>query len=128
MTSLLDTQAFLFASYEPSRLSPAAQAAIADTSAERLLSDVSCWEMATKLAIGKLGVPGDLRDFIEKQCWLLALRPLAITREHTLRVASLPLHHRDPFDRLLVAQALIEGVPLISNDYALDAYGITRIW
>ena len=128
MTSLLDTQAFLFASYEPARLSPAAQAAIADTATERLLSDVSCWEMATKLAIGKLVVPGNLRDFIERQSRLLALRPLAITREHTLRVASLPLHHRDPFDRLLVAQALLEGVPLISNDYTLDRYGITRIW
>ncbi|MFN0147732.1 MAG: type II toxin-antitoxin system VapC family toxin [Dehalococcoidia bacterium] len=128
MSVLIDTQSFLFAAGDSSRLSAGALAAVTDRTAERLLSDVSCWEMAIKYAIGKLQVPGQLSDFVEQQCAALSLRPLAITRKHTLRVAELPLHHRDPFDRLLVAQALVEGIPIVSNDAALDAYGVTRIW
>jgi PIN domain nuclease of toxin-antitoxin system len=128
MTVLIDTQSFLFATTDPSRLSPAAMAAVTDAASQRLLSDVSCWEMATKYAIGKLRVPGRLSDFVEQQCAALSLGALAITRTHALRVADLPLHHRDPFDRLLVAQALVEGVAIVSSDYALDAYGVTRIW
>lgn len=128
MTVLIDTQSFLFSASDPARLSTLALAAVTDESAVRLLSDVSCWEMAIKYAIGKLRVPGRLDNFVEQQCNALSLRSLAITRTHALRVADLPLHHRDPFDRLLVAQALVEGIPIVSNDRALDAYGVTRIW
>ncbi len=125
---LVDVHSLLWSSDQPERLGSQAREAMASDANERLLSDVVVWEVAIKVSIGKLAFDVALPLYFEQQSRRLQLTPLPISRSHVLYVRELPLHHRDPFDRLLVAQALIEGVPLISNDYTLDAYGVTRIW
>ena len=128
MIYLLDTNTFIFASSARARLSTTALATLSDPSADLLLSDASCWEMAIKAALGKLDIPDDLGTWIDRESALMDVDALQISRTHVLRVARLPHHHRDPFDRLLVAQALCEDIPIISIDPVLDAYGVDRIW
>ena len=128
MRVLFDVHSLLWSSDQPERLSARAREAMSSEANERLLSDVTVWEVAIKASIGKLAFDIALPLYFERQSRRLQLTALPISRSHVLYVRELPLHHRDPFDRLLVAQALIEGLPLISNDYTLDAYGITRIW
>ncbi len=128
MRILLDTQAFLFATLETRRFSDHAMSRMSSSDSELLLSDVSCWEVAIKVAIGRLSIEGDITQFFDEQAREMRLTPLPISRAHVLYVATLPLHHRDPFDRLLVAHSLHERVPLVSNDHKLDDYGIERIW
>jgi len=109
-------------------LSPRAREVAADLSNEILFSIASAWEIALKHALGKLNLGMPYRPFIDGAVKAARLSLLPISVEHLSHVASLPQHHRDPFDRLLVAQAIAEGVPLLSRDERLDAYGITRIW
>ena len=95
---------------------------------ELLLSAVTGFEIAVKYSFGKLGLKEPPEPFIHKRIQANALIPLAITIEHTMLLADLPFHHRDPFDRLLVAQALSDSLPILSADALLSAYGIERIW
>jgi PIN domain nuclease of toxin-antitoxin system len=126
--ALLDTQAFLYSVAEPERLSVRAREVIEDLANELLFSVGSAWQIAIKVGIGKL-IPGQpLTVLIPRQLEATRLSLLPITLEHVATVSTLPLHHRDPFDRLLVAQAMVEGIPLISNDTAFDEYGIDRLW
>ena len=128
MNYLIDSNALLFAASEPERLSARALSAITDESSTRFLSDASCWEIAIKFGIGKLQLKAPLSEFISIQSIRMKLEPLAITRAHIFRVASLPHVHGDPFDRLLAAQSLVEGFTIISVDAVFDAYGVDRIW
>jgi PIN domain nuclease of toxin-antitoxin system len=128
MRFLLDTHVLLWAATEPTKLGPRAKAAIDDPSNERLFSAVTIWELAIKLKIDKIEVPGGLPRFLSYAKSELMLIPLNVIPEHALVVETLPLHHRDPFDRMLVAQSLYESLPIISIDAKLDAYGVTRIW
>lgn len=131
MRLLLDTHTFLWLVQDEPRLGNAARAAIVDGANELLLSMASCWEMAIKHAAGKLALPSPLAVFIEAALKTDRIGLLAISVTHVGRLGSLPRHpqdHRDPFDRLLVAQALAEGVPLLSRDERLDVYGVKRIW
>jgi PIN domain nuclease of toxin-antitoxin system len=84
--------------------------------------------MAIKISLGKLSISGPFGSYISHQVTANAIGLLPISLEHVAVVASLPFHHRDPFDRLLIAQALVEQIPLVSTDSSLDAYGIHRIW
>ena len=84
------------------------------------------WEIAIKMAIGKLTLHQAYEDFIDVCLHWYGFVILPIDPKQTARLIGMPFHHRDPFDRLLVAQALVEGIPMISNDLGLDAYGITR--
>jgi PIN domain nuclease of toxin-antitoxin system len=102
--------------------------ALSDPSHERVLSIVTVREIGIKLAIGKLRLSKPYRSFVESAVADLRLSEMPIRIDHVERQMSLPFHHRDPFDRLLAAQALVEGIPLISNDPVFDAYGVTRIW
>lgn len=86
------------------------------------------WEIAIKLSIGKLSLSQPYGTFIPEQLSINDVQLLGITFEHTELVATLPLHHRDPFDRLLVVQAIQEDLTLVSIDPAFDAYGIVRVW
>jgi PIN domain nuclease of toxin-antitoxin system len=95
---------------------------------ERLLSLASIWEIAIKTNLGKLAFNQPLEQFLPDQIALNYVRLLAISMSHALRVANLPIHHRDPFDRMIIAQSLIENLPVLSNDRAFDAYGIERVW
>ncbi|MBV8312795.1 MAG: type II toxin-antitoxin system VapC family toxin [Planctomycetaceae bacterium] len=128
MKFLVDTHALIWYVDQDHLLSPAAHAAITDPSNDLLLSSGSIWEIAIKVGLKKLTLSLPYRAWIEKAIADLGLSILPITVEYADAQAVLPNHHRDPFDRLLVAQAQIEGVPVVSADVTLDSYGITRIW
>ncbi|MGB0071123.1 MAG: type II toxin-antitoxin system VapC family toxin [Isosphaeraceae bacterium] len=128
MKLLVDAHALIWYVDQDHLLSPAAHAAITDPSNDLLLSSGSIWEIAIKVGLKKLTLSLPYRAWIEKAITDLGLSILPITVEYADAQAMLPNHHRDPFDRLLVAQAQIEGVPVVSADVTLDSYGITRIW
>jgi PIN domain nuclease of toxin-antitoxin system len=122
---LLDTHLVLWAmGGEHSRISKKGQAALGSEEFEPVVSAVTFWEVAIKRALGKLDAPEDLLPQIEGA----GVDLLPVMPRHADRVASLPLHHRDPFDRILVAQAISEGLPLVSNDESLRQYEIEVIW
>lgn len=123
---LLDTNALLWILNDDQRLSPAARE-IAEGDEDIFVSDVSFWEIAIKVNIGKLDVKGSIYD-IERECRNLDFDRVAIDLEHFERLRTLPLHHQDPFDRLIVAQALAGGFTLISSDHVMPQYGISCIW
>lgn len=125
---LLDTHALLWAIAEVGNLGSAARKAVRDQRNELFVSAASVWEIATKFRIGKLPGAGPvLRDFDVIMQRLLAT-DLPVTRHHTLRAGSYPQEHADPFDRLLAAQASIEGLVLVSRDRALRQFGIQLLW
>lgn len=128
MRLLLDTHAFLWFIGGDERLTPSARILIEDISNELYLSVASLWEMAIKISLGRLQLRQPFETFIPHQLSLNRIGLLGITISHTAKVATLPFHHRDPFDRLLVAQAQVEQMPLVSSDAAFDTYGITRLW
>ncbi|WP_287370397.1 type II toxin-antitoxin system VapC family toxin [Oceanithermus sp.] len=125
---LLDTHAFLWWISDDPRLSPAAREAIADGASEVFLSAVSVWEMVIKMGLGRLELPEDLESFLARQLQVNGFRPLAMTLPHALAVRHLPDVHKDPFDRLLVAQAQHEELVLVSRDAAVRRYPVPVIW
>ena len=121
---LVDTHAVLWWLDDAPALSPAAREAIAEPSNDVLVSTASLWEIAIKQSLGKLSVPAELPDEIVDA----GFRWLPVGPEHGWAARELPFHHRDPFDRLLVAQALEEGIPVITRDERFVAYGVTTRW
>jgi PIN domain nuclease of toxin-antitoxin system len=125
---LLDTHVLLWAALSPQALTPAASTIIADENNETLISAASAWEIATKVRTGKL--PGaerleqELLDLVEQAGYTL----LAIDASDALRAGRLPGEHRDPFDRMLAAQALSADIPVLSADPKLDLFQVRRIW
>lgn len=124
MNLLLDTHAFLWALDDDSRLSPAARTAIIDGHNVVYVSAATAWEIVIKRAIGKLKIPQS--DYLE-ELRLHRFTPLPITTEHALAVKDLPLHHKDPFDRMLIAQAQEERLTLITRDKRLILYDVKII-
>jgi len=98
-----------------------------DAGTERLLSVASIWEIGIKYHLGKLPLPVAPSDYVPARLALTKTMALPIAAGHALRASSLPALHRDPFDRMIVAQSLVEGVPVLSTDRQLDAYGIRRL-
>jgi len=125
---LLDTQAFLWFITNDPKLSAPAKAWIADPANEVLVSPASYWEIAIKVRLGKYPLSVPYLTFITQGLDENGFKILPIEPRHTNLLTTMPLHHRDPFDRLLVAQALVEVIPLVSDDLALDAYGVNRMW
>jgi len=125
---LLDTHAFLWWIAGGERVGAEARTTIGDRDNECLLSLASCWEISVKVSLGKLKVDADLDSFLPEQLAANGFRLLPIGLRHATRVARLPFHHRDPFDRMLVAQALEERLALVSCDEVFDAYGVERVW
>ncbi len=126
---LLDTQCWLWWFSESGRLNNEAIASIADEANELWLSVASIWELAIKVAIGKLSLPEPLESYLSKRIPLLGARSLEITATHALRAAALPPHHKDPFDRLLAAQAQTEALTIVTADRAFNEYaGTTILW
>jgi len=125
---LLDTHTLLWAALYSEKLSTKARSLLSALSTEVLVSAASAWEIATKVRIGKLpGADAFAAEFparIER----MGFRGLPVTLEHGQRAGLLPGMHKDPFDRMLIAQAQAENIPLISNEQKFDAYGIRRIW
>ncbi|MEW5770456.1 MAG: type II toxin-antitoxin system VapC family toxin [Pseudomonadota bacterium] len=128
MRLLLDTHVFLWWVVDAPELSAKARKAIADEGNACFLSLASCWEMAIKASLGKLRLAMPLDRFIPEQLAANGFSLLNIDFRHAARVEALPFHHRDPFDRLLVAQAQAEKLTLVSADAVLSDYGVKRIW
>jgi PIN domain nuclease of toxin-antitoxin system len=128
MKLLLDTHSFLWFIGGSDRLSSTARSLIEDSDNQPLLSMASLWEMAIKVSIGRLKLSLPFEELIPEQMDLNGIDVLDIRTEHVARVVHLPFHHRDPFDRLLIAQAKVESVPIVGADEAFDAYTITRMW
>ncbi len=121
---LVDTQALLWWLTDDSALSATAREALADPAIEPLVSTASVWEIAIKRSLGKLSAPDDLPERVSDEgfSWL------AISPAHAWHVRDLPAHHRDPFDRLLIAQALTEQLPIITTDARFAEYGVETRW
>lgn len=127
MTYLLDTHVFLWLLRTPEKMPAKVRGISLDHGAVLLLSIVTPWEMAIKAGIGKLHAADILNDFdgfVGRGNYFL----LQTTTQQVIRGGRLPVYHRDPFDRLLAAQALDLGVPIVSNDAVFDLYGVRRIW
>ena len=128
MRLLLDTHTFLWWVADAPELSARARTAIARSRNECFVSLASLWELAIKSSLGKLEISGSLARFIPEQLAANRFRELGIEVRHVARVARLPFHHRDPFDRLLAAQALEEELTIVSADPLFRRYGVRRIW
>ena len=127
MRLLLDTQALLWWFEGGERLSRTARQAIAASESEVSVPIVAVWELAIKTAIGKLDAQA-LLDGAEQRFRSIGFQVMAVTLDHALRVASLPTHHKDPFDRMLVAQAQAESLTIVSSDPIFERYGVRRLW
>jgi PIN domain nuclease of toxin-antitoxin system len=125
---LLDTGVWLWSVGKPSRISRNARDVMADSRNDVFLSAVTSWEVAIKAASGKLHLPEPPDLFVPRRMAAQGLRPLAVSHEHALAVFGLPPHHRDPFDRLLIAQAKVEEMTLISADRMFDRYPVQLLW
>ncbi|OLE51457.1 MAG: twitching motility protein PilT [Acidobacteria bacterium 13_1_20CM_3_53_8] len=128
MKLLLDTHTFIWFIMGSPNLSANARALIEDVANEKFLSVASLWEIAIKLSIGKLTLSVPFDVLIPQQLSLNGFELLNIEIDHAAIVATLPFHHRDPFDRLLIAQAMFEKMPIVSIDTVFDAYPVTRLW
>ena len=128
MNLLLDTHSFIWFVEDSPSLSAQARALIEEPTNAVFFSMASVWEMAIKVSLGKLHLSQPLDLFIPNQLLLNDITILDITVNHTLRVATLPFHHRDPFDRLLIAQSLVERMPCVGIDSVFDAYSVQRLW
>jgi PIN domain nuclease of toxin-antitoxin system len=125
---LLDTGVWLWSVGEPSRISRKARDVLADVSQEMFLSAVTSWEVAIKAASGKLQLPEPPDLYVPRRMAAQGLRPLAVSHQHALAVFGLPAHHRDPFDRLLIAQGKVEELTVISADRMFERYPVQLLW
>lgn len=121
---LLDTHTLLWWLSDDAALSTRARIEISDPTNEPLVSTATIWEIAIKCSLGKITAPEDLLDRIAEEDfgWL------PVNAAHAWRVGTLPFHHRDPFDRILIAQAAVEGIPIITKDTRFGAYDIETRW
>lgn len=126
MRQILDTHILIwFVSGDP-RISASMRSQIENN--DNLVSIASIWEMAIKHSIGKLNFQSSFNEFVEQQIIMNGIELLPIRIDHIAVISSLPLHHRDPFDRLLIAQSIVENIPLLSADQIFDAYPIQPLW
>jgi len=125
---LVDTHAFLWAVLSPEKLSDRVRSVFADRKAELLVSIATPWEMAIKAGIGRLQNGANILDNFENRVTASGYRILETSIKHMIRSGFLPQYHKDPFDRLLIAQALDLNVPILSCDDVFDLYGVQRVW
>ena len=128
MKLLLDTHPLLWFYLGDAQLSPVAQAAIVDPANSKSVSPASFWEIAIKVSLGKYKLNESYDDFIQHAIFDNGFDVLAIEPRHTAPLVTLPYHHKDPFDRLMIAQAIVEGISIVGADTMFDNYGVTRIW
>jgi PIN domain nuclease of toxin-antitoxin system len=128
MRLLLDTHALLWALEDDPRLGQQARALLGAPQEAVFVSLASAWEMAIKQSLGKLRLSQPVERIMAERLPSLRVGLLPIDIRHVGRVETLPFHHRDPFDRMLAAQALVEGLALISSDVVFDTYGVARVW
>ena len=128
MKQLLNTHTFLWFVDGNPKLSTRVRGLIEDKTNENIISIVSLWEMSIKYNIGKLQLNSPFNTFVQQEVKESNIKVLNISLEHLNLTATLPLHHRDPFDHLIIAQAMVEDIPVLSIDRAFDAYSIITIW
>lgn len=128
MKYLLDTHTFIWMDNDPEKLSARVQAICIDPENILLLSLASVWEMQIKIQLGKLTLPTSLQATLTSQIKLNHVELLQIKLSHILALSDLPQYHKDPFDRFLIAQALIEQIPLLTNDPFVKQYTVENIW
>ncbi len=128
MRLLLDTHTLLWFALMDPKLSGTAMSLIMDPGNEKLVSPVSYWEIALKISVKKYALSKPFEDFMDEAIDKNGFSYLHIEPKHAAVLSALPFHHKDPFDRMLIAQAIVEGVPIISCDSAFDAYGVARLW
>ena len=128
MRALLDTHALLWWLSDDPSLTRAARRVIADTRNTLIVSAASAWEIATKVRLGKLETAAELASNFPSQMEIEGFETLAISADHGIRAGLLQGAHKDPFDRMLIAQAQAENLPIITNEMVFDGYGVRRIW
>ena len=128
MNLLLDTHAWLWFALGDPQLSEIARAHIVDPANIKFVSPASYWEISIKISLGKYSLNAPYSEFMQRAIDGNGLRHLPLSPAHTERVTTLPFHHRDPFDRLLIAQALDENMSIVGNDPEFAAYGVPIIW
>ena len=128
MKFLLDTHTFIWFVEDDPLLSIKAKELIEDPGNDILLSIASIWKMAIKISTGKLTISQSFHPGVSDQLLFYSIELLPITFSHTAEIISLPFHHRDPFDRMIVAQSLVESIPIIGIDSAFNHYGVQRLW
>ncbi len=128
MKLLVDAHTFIWAVDDPSKLGPQAVTALQDPGNDLLLSAGTIWEIAIKVGLGKLSLSMPYRQWMNQAITDLGMTVLPITVEYADVQGNLPRHHGDPFDRLLVAQAQVDNMALVSADPGFDPYGINRLW
>ena len=124
---LLDTNAFLYFINNDPVLGKTARDVL-ESEVDLLISSVSLWEIAIKFSIGKLTLPDSFANFIPSQIQQNDIEILPVTLPYLEKVSTLPFYHKDPFDRLIIAQSLVDNLPITSSDSAFDLYGVKRIW
>jgi PIN domain nuclease of toxin-antitoxin system len=125
---LLDTHCWLWVWTDPERFSTEARALLGDPANETFLSAASAWEIAIKCALGRLALPEPPPEFVSKRTRLSGATALAIEHAHAVHVAALPMHHKDPFDRMLIAQAQVEGMSIMTVDRRFEPYDVDVHW
>ncbi len=128
MKLLLDTQVWLWSLAEPERLNDQAQTLLADLQNQLYLSSASVWEISIKAALGKLLLPESPTTYVTSRMKSQGILALNITYSHALEVFLLPTHHRDPFDRMLIAQSLVEKLPILTADPLFKVYDVEIVW
>lgn len=128
MRLLLDTHTFLWFVLNDPMLSPNARNLIADPGNDIEISPATYWEIAIKISTGKYGLSEPLDVFMKRELAVNHFRVLHIEPHHVNPLTSLPFHHRDPFDRLIISQAMVEQIPVVSSDTAFDRYPVQRLW
>ncbi|HEY6250918.1 MAG TPA: type II toxin-antitoxin system VapC family toxin [Candidatus Angelobacter sp.] len=128
MRYLLDTNVFLWSIGPLRKLNQRAQDLLSQARGEFYLSAASAWEITIKSATGKLKLPEPPERLVPNSVKVLGLRPLPITQLHALAVGSLPLHHQDPFDRILIAQARSEDMVVMTTDHLFSKYPVQTLW
>ncbi|MFN0146064.1 MAG: type II toxin-antitoxin system VapC family toxin [Dehalococcoidia bacterium] len=127
MRLLIDSHVWVWLTASPGRLNPATFTLLSEPGNEVLLSIASCWELAIKQSLGRLAFPGDIVTRLPELVAEQGIALLPITLAHAMAVAALPYHHRDPFDRLIIAQSQLEGLSLVTADPAIEPYGVQLI-
>ena len=128
MKVLVDTHAFLWWDLDDARLSDTARAIIADGDNQIVVSAASVWEVAIKAGKGRLDLPADLDAYVDDRLRRYRWVAMPIDQRHATRAAGLPMIHADPFDRMLVAQAQLESIPILTTDAAITRYDVETIW
>jgi PIN domain nuclease of toxin-antitoxin system len=125
---ILDSHVLIWAVDDPAQLSPTASGLLQDPANALLVSAATIWEVAIKVGLGKLTLSQPYRAWMSQALSDIGAAILPITVEYADAQAALPFHHRDPFDRLIIAQTLAESISVVSDDGQFDAYGVNRLW